>query len=86
MLQMRGDITAAEKAYDDAARVARKQAAKSLELRAAMSMCRLRTTLGRREEGRQVLEPIYRWFGEGMDTPDLREARTLLDDLSGQTV
>jgi predicted ATPase len=84
LLQMRGDITAAETAYDAAVRVARKQAARSLELRAAMSMCRLRTIMGRREEGRQLLEPIYRGFSEGMDVPDLREARMILDDHRGE--
>jgi predicted ATPase len=84
LLQMRGDVPAAEEAFDEAVRVARKQGARSLELRAAMSMCRVRTMMGRREEGRQMLEPIYRWFAEGIDTPDLREARMLLDQDSGE--
>jgi class 3 adenylate cyclase/predicted ATPase len=84
LLQTRGDVSAAEEAFDEAVRVARKQGARSLELRAAMSMCRVRTMMGRREEGRQMLEPIYRWFAEGIDTPDLREARMLLDQDSGE--
>jgi predicted ATPase len=84
LLQMRGDVPAAEEAFDEAVRVARKQGARSLELRAATSMCRVRTMMGRREEGRQMLEPIYRWFGEGIDTPDLREAKMLLDEGSGE--
>jgi predicted ATPase len=60
---------------------ARSQQAKSLELRAATSLARLWAEQGRRSEARDLLAPIYGWFTEGFDTPDLREARALLDEL-----
>jgi class 3 adenylate cyclase/predicted ATPase len=62
--------------------VARRQEAKSLELRAAMSLSRLWQHQGKRDEGRQLLVEIYRWFTEGFDTADLQEAKDLLDELS----
>jgi class 3 adenylate cyclase/predicted ATPase len=79
LFQIRGEAEAAEKSYHDAVEIARRQGAKSLELRAAVSLCRLQEAMGRREVGHQVLVPVYRWFGEGSDTPDLREAKTLLE-------
>jgi predicted ATPase len=62
--------------------VARQQQAKSLELRAAMSLSRLWQQQGKRAEAHQLLAPIYGWFTEGFDTPDLQEAKALLADLS----
>ena len=62
--------------------VARRQEAKSLELRAAMSLARLWQQQGRRAEARDLLTPIYGWFTEGFDTADLQEARALLETLS----
>jgi predicted ATPase len=62
--------------------VARRQEAKSLELRAAMSLVRLWQQQGRRAEARDLLAPIYGWFTEGFDTADLQEAETLLDELA----
>jgi adenylate cyclase len=62
--------------------VARRQEAKALELRAAMSLARLWQQQGKRAEARQLLAPIYDWFTEGFDTADLREARSLLAALS----
>jgi predicted ATPase len=62
--------------------VARRQEAKSLELRAAMSLSRLWQQQGKGAEGRTLLAPIYGWFTEGFDTADLQEARVLLDELS----
>src|SRR5262249_13886203 len=62
--------------------VARRQEAKSLELRAAMSLARLWQQQGRRDAARELLAPIYGWFTEGFDTTDLCEARGLLDALS----
>jgi hypothetical protein len=53
-----------------------------LELRAAMSLSGLWQTQGKREEARQLLAEIYRWFTEGFDTADLKAAKTLLDELS----
>jgi predicted ATPase len=61
--------------------VARRQQAKSWELRAAMSMARLRRDQGKRDEARDLLVPVYDWFTEGFDTLDLKEAKALLDGL-----
>jgi predicted ATPase len=62
--------------------VARRQEAKSLELRAAMSLSRLWQQQGKRTEAYELLAPIYGWFTEGFDTADLQEAKTLLDALA----
>ena len=59
-----------------------KQQAKSWELRAAMSMARLRRDQGSGEEARDLLAPVYGWFTEGFDTLDLEEAKALLDELA----
>jgi predicted ATPase len=61
--------------------VARRQEAKSLELRAAMSLARLWQRQGKRAEAYELLVPVYGWFTEGFDTPDLQEAKALLDAL-----
>jgi predicted ATPase len=61
--------------------VARRQEAKSLELRAAMSLSRLWQQQGKRTEAHELLAPIYSWFTEGFDTADLQEAKALLDEL-----
>ena len=61
--------------------VARRQEAKALELRAAMSLSRLWQQQGKREEARALLAPVYGWFTEGFDTADLQEAKALLDEL-----
>jgi predicted ATPase len=63
--------------------VARRQEARSLELRAAMSLARLWQQQGKRAEARELLAPIYAWFTEGFDTADLREAKALLGELAG---
>jgi predicted ATPase len=62
--------------------VARRQQAKSLELRAALSLSRLWQQQGEREEARALLTPVYGWFTEGFDTADLQEAKALLEELS----
>jgi predicted ATPase len=62
--------------------VARRQEAKSLELRAAMSLARLWQQQGKRGAARELLAPIYDWFTEGFDTADLQDAKTLLDVLA----
>jgi predicted ATPase len=72
------DVPQAEAAFLRALDVARHQQAKALELRAALSLSRLRCQQGQREAGRDLLAPIYAWFTEGFDTPDLQEAKTLL--------
>jgi predicted ATPase len=63
--------------------VARRQQAKSLELRAAMSLSRLWQQQGKQAEARALLAPVYGWFTEGFDTADLQEARALLEALDG---
>jgi len=68
--------------FEQALAVARAQQAKSWELRAAMSMARLLRDQGRRGEARDLLAPVYGWFTEGFDTLDLKQARTLLDELA----
>ncbi|MEZ4736503.1 MAG: AAA family ATPase [Caldilineaceae bacterium] len=71
----------AEGAFQQALTTARPQQAKSLELRASVSLCRLWQQQGRIREARQLLAEIYHWFTEGFDTADLREAKALLDEL-----
>jgi class 3 adenylate cyclase/tetratricopeptide (TPR) repeat protein len=71
--------TKAEAYFERALAVARTQQAKSWELRAALSMARLWRDQGKREQARDLLAPVYAWFTEGFDTPDLKEARALLD-------
>jgi predicted ATPase len=63
--------------------VARNQQAKSLELRAALSLSRLWQQQGEQTVARELLAPIYGWFTEGFDTADLQEAKTLLEGLGG---
>jgi len=62
--------------------IARKQSAKSLELRATTGLSRLWQQQGRQEEARQMLAEIYDWFTEGFDTMDLQEAKALLEQLN----
>jgi class 3 adenylate cyclase len=73
---------AAEACFRTGLEVARDQQAKSLELRAATSLARLLEHQGRRDEARDLLTPVYGWFTEGFDTPDLKEAATLLPRLT----
>ena len=73
---------AAEELYRKALRIAEEQGAKLWELRAAASLARLRRNQGRHAEARKLLAPIYGWFTEGFETPDLKEAKALLDDLT----
>ena len=68
--------------FERALAIARRQRAKSWELRAAMSMARLWGDQGKRDAARGVLAPVYGWFTEGFDTLDLNEAKTLLDALT----
>jgi class 3 adenylate cyclase/tetratricopeptide (TPR) repeat protein len=75
------DPEKAEAYFDRALAVARRQQAKSWELRAAMSMARLWRDQDQREEARDLLAPIYGWFTEGFDTLDLKEAKALLGEL-----
>jgi predicted ATPase len=72
----------AEVCFRQALDIARRQQAKSLELRATMSLSRLWQQQGKRTDARQLLAPIYGWFTEGFDTADLQEAKALLDEWS----
>jgi predicted ATPase/class 3 adenylate cyclase len=76
------DVTQAEACFQQALAIARRQQAKSWELRAAMSLSRLWQQQGKRAEARELLAPIYGWFTEGFDTADLQEAKALLEELS----
>jgi predicted ATPase len=76
------DTAQAEACFQQALAIARRQQAKSWELRAAMSLSRLWQQQGQRAEARALLAPIYGWFTEGFDTADLLEAKALLDELA----
>ena len=82
LLLRQGHSEAAEELYRKALSIAEQQGAKLWELRAAASLARLRRDQGRRPEARNLLAPIYSWFTEGFDTPDLKEAKALLGELS----
>jgi rubrerythrin len=72
----------AETCFLKAIEIARRQSAKSWELRAAMSLSRLWQQQGKKEAARQMLEEIYGWFTEGFDAKDLQEAKALLEALA----
>ena len=91
LLRLRGDIllvvrpdaaSEAELSYDKAILVARRQSARSLELRATTSLARLLRAQGRSKDARARLIPMFGWFTEGFDTADLKEARSLCNDLT----
>jgi predicted ATPase/class 3 adenylate cyclase len=81
LLRATGDRSGAERSYRQALAVAQRQSAKIWELRAATSLARLWRQEGNRTEARNLLAPIYNWFIEGFDGPDLIEAKALLDGL-----
>ena len=76
------DEEQAEACFQVGINLSRYQKAKSLELRAAMSLSRLWQRQGKKEEARQWLAEIYGWFTEGFDTADLKKAKALLDELT----
>jgi predicted ATPase len=78
LLQRQGRTEAADKLYCTALRIAEDQGAKLWELRAAVSLARLRRDQRRHSEARDLLAPVYGWFTEGFNTPDLKEANALL--------
>jgi len=80
--QSGSNIEEVKTCFRRAIEIARKQSAKSWELRATMSLARLLTTQGRRDEARKMLAEIYNWFTEGFETADLKDAKALLDQLS----
>jgi predicted ATPase len=76
------DAAKAQPHFERAIAIARAQQAKSWELRAATSLARLWRDHGNRQQARDLLAPVYGWFTEGFDTLDLKEAKTLLDELT----
>jgi len=84
MLMQGAAASAAEACFHQALEIARRQGAKSYELRAATSLSRLLHTQGKAAEARTLLSEVYGWFTERFDTADLQEAKGLLDTLSRQ--
>lgn len=84
MLERRAtpDLEQAEQAYKQSIKIARDQSAKSWELRATTSLARLRQRQNRNAEALKVLRPVYDWFTEGFETPDLKDAKSILDELA----
>ena len=76
------EVQEAEACFQQALAVARRQQAKWLELRAAISLSRLWQQQGKRDAARHLLAEVYGWFTEGCETPDLREAKALLTALA----
>jgi predicted ATPase len=81
-LVMDGALDEAEAAFNSAIEIARRQKAKSFELRATISLARLLRDTNRRSDARTMLAEIYNWFTEGFDTADLKDAKAVLDELS----
>jgi predicted ATPase len=82
LLLRQGDAEAAEELYRKALIIAEEQEAKLWELRTSVSLARLRSDQGRHAEARDLLATVYGWFTEGFDTPDLKDAKALLDELT----
>ena len=81
LLSAGNDPAAAERSFSQAIGIAQQQSAKFWELRAAISLARLWREQGKRDAARDLLAPTYSWFTEGLDTPVLKEAKALLDEL-----
>jgi predicted ATPase len=81
LLSEPGHYDEAESCFLEALGMAREQQAKSLELRAAASLARLWQSQGKPNEARELLAQVYDWFTEGLDSPDLQDAKALLDEL-----
>ena len=86
LLLRQGHSEAAEELYRKALTIAEEQGAKLWELRATMSLTRLRRDQGRHAEAFDLLAPVYGWFTEGFDTPDLKEAKALLEQLTASAI
>jgi predicted ATPase len=83
LMRARGEpAAAAEPYFETAVAIARRQSAKSWELRAATGLARLRHSQGRSAEAHDVLAPVYAWFTEGFDSADLKEAKAVLERIS----
>ncbi len=81
MLSLTGDFEGAERSFLASLDWARRQQAKSWELRTSTSLARLWQSQGKRQDAYELLAPVYGWFTEGFDTPDLKDAKALLDEL-----
>lgn len=81
LLRLQGEGARAEAGFQKALDVARRQGARSLELRAATSLARFWSGSGRSDESRELLAPVYAGFSEGFETLDLQDAKALLDAL-----
>jgi predicted ATPase len=75
------EVSAVEDAFRQSLEIAQSQQAKSLELRTALSLARLWQSTGKPDAAKQCLSPLYDWFTEGFDTPDLRAAQSLIAQL-----
>jgi tetratricopeptide (TPR) repeat protein len=84
LLEGKSNSAEAENSFRTAIGTARRLSAKSLELRATTGLARLLAEQGRRDEARTMLEEIYKWFTEGFNTADLKDAKALLEELSTQ--
>jgi predicted ATPase len=82
LLRAGHDPTGAERCFSQAIDIAQQQSAKFWELRAAISLARLWREQGKRDAARDLLAPTYAWFAEGFNTPVVKEAKALLDELS----
>jgi predicted ATPase len=82
LLLRQSDQRQAETYFQQAIGVARSQSARSLELRAAMSLSRLWQQQGKKDDARRLLAEIYGWFTEGFDTADLKAAKILIHELA----
>ena len=80
--RLESKVQEVEACFQEAIKISRRQEAKSLELRAVMSLSRLWRHQGKQEEAQRMLAEIYGWFTEGFDTRDLQEAKALLNELS----
>jgi len=85
LLLRQGNFAAADELYCTALSTAREQEAKLWELRAAVSLANLWRGQGRRTDAGELLAPVYGWFTEGFDTPDLKEAKALTEELGRST-
>ena len=79
--ELQNDASAGEALFQRSIAIARRQAAKSFELRAALSIGRLYVQQGRKREGQHLVAEVYSWFTEGFDTPDLKEATAFFENV-----
>ena len=81
ILSLKGDLEGAERNFLASLVWARRQQAKSWELRTSISLARLWQSLGKRQDAYELLAPVYDWFTEGFDTRDMQDAKSLLAEL-----